>query len=327
MKAVIPVRAGEPDVLELITRDIPKPARNQVLIRVAAAGINRHDLNQRVRGYGPAGSTDVLGLEVSGHVVALGPDGDQSLLDRPVAALVDGGGYAEYVIADVDLLFHWPEALSAVEAAALPEALFTLQLNLVDLAQLQGGDWLLIHGGTSGIGMTGIPFANQKGAKVVVTAGSDEKCDRCLSRGALAAINYRTRDFVEEVKTLTGGRGVDVILDTVGGLYARRNLAALAPDGRITHLSPAAPEYNVPLNEIMVKRAHITGALLRAYPLARKALLAKAIREQLWPEAIRSLRPVIDRVYTLETVRDAHRRMDEGVHIGKVMLTMEGAAG
>jgi len=326
MRAVIPDGAGGAEVLKLVARDIPKPADHQVLIRVMAAGINRHDLNQRSRGHGPAGSTDILGLEVSGHVVAIGPGGDPSLVGRPVAALVDGGGYADYAIADADLLFDWPEELSAVEAAALPEALFTLQLNLVDLAQLQAGEWLLIHGGTSGIGMAGIPFATEVGAKVVVTAGSDEKCRRCLSRGAVAAINYRTRDFVEEIHTLTGGAGVDVILDTVGGVYARKNLAALAPDGRITHLSPAAPEFSVPLSEIMAKRARITGALLRAYPLGRKALLAKAIREGIWSQVTGSLRPVIDRVYTLETVREAHRHMDEGVHIGKVMLKVESAA-
>jgi putative PIG3 family NAD(P)H quinone oxidoreductase len=326
MRAVIPVKAGGPEVLELVTRKIPSPAKQQVLIRVAAAGINRHDLNQRSRGRGPSASTDILGLEVSGHVVAEGPDGNGALINRRVAALVDGGGYADYVLADTELVFDWPEDLSAVEAAALPEALFTLQLNLVALAHLQPGEWLLIHGGTSGIGMAGIPFAKQFGAHVVVTAGSEEKCQHCIKRGALSAINYRTRDFVEEIQTLTGGRGVDVILDTVGGLYARRNLAALASDGRVVHLSPAAPDFHVPLNDIMAKRARITGALLRAYPLAKKVLLAKDIRDRIWPQVSRTLRPVIDRVYTLETVQEAHRYMDEGVHIGKVMLHVEDTA-
>ena len=326
MRAIIPSRAGGPDVLTLVDRDMPKPGRNQVLIRVAAAGVNRHDLNQRSRGHGPAGSTDILGLEVSGHIAEVGAGVDETLLDRSVAALVDGGGYAEYVIADVDLVFDWSDGLSAIEAAALPEALFTLQLNLVGLGQLQPDEWLLIHGGTSGIGMAGIPFAKLMGAKVVVTAGSEEKCARSLERGAMAAINYRTQDFVEEVQKLTGGRGVDVILDTVGGLYARKNLAALAMDGRLLHLSPAAPEFSAPLNEIMSKRARVTGALLRAYPLEKKAILAEALRRQMWPHATKSLRPVIDRIYNLETVQDAHRRMDEGVHVGKVMLGMDEAA-
>lgn len=322
MRAVVPSRAGGPEVLTLVTRDRPTPGPGQVVIRVAAAGINRHDLNQRERGHGPRGSTDILGLEVSGTVVDSGHGCSKTLLGKPVAALVDGGGYADYVVADTDLLFDWPEELSAIEAAALPEALYTLQLNLVTLGQLQADEWLLIHGGTSGIGMTAIPFAQLLGAQVVVTAGSDEKCARALERGAAAAINYRTQDFVEEMRKLTGGRGADAVLDTVGGLYARRNLAALAMDGRIMHLSPAAPDFSVPLNEIMSKRARVTGALLRAYPRERKALLAQAIRQHSWPQARRSLRPVIDRVFPLEAVEDAHRWMDRGVHIGKVMLSV-----
>lgn len=322
MNAIIPATAGGPEVLKLVEREVPQPGPGQVLLRVAAAGINRHDCNQRARGHGPAGSTDVLGLEVSGEVAEVGPDVDASWAGRRVAALIDGGGYAGYALADVPFLFDWPDDLSAVEAAALPEALFTLQLNLVELGALQPGEWLLIHGGTSGIGMAGIPFARQRGVHVAITAGSDEKCARALKQGAEVAINYRTQDFVEEVRAATDGTGVDAILDTVGGLYAQRNLQALAPDGRLMHLSPAGPDFTVPLSDIMSRRARVTGALLRAYPDARKARLAEALRAETWPLVTGPLRPVIDSTFALADAAAAHRRMDEGGHIGKVVLTV-----
>lgn len=322
MRAMIPAHPGGPEVLTMVERDVPAPGDGQVLIRVHAAGVNRHDCNQRKRGHGPAGSTDVLGLEVAGEIVGVGRGVAEAGIGRRVAALVDGGGAADYVLADAPLLFDWPEALSAVEAAALPEVLFTLQLNLVHLGGLKGGEWLLIHGGTSGIGMAGIPFARSLGARVVVTAGSQEKCRRAEAQGAERAINYKAEDFVSEVMEVTGGHGADVILDTVGGLYARRNIAALAADGRLLHLSPAPPEFTVPLSELMAKRARVMGSLLRAYPLARKAELATALRDGAWRLAATDLKPVIDSTFDLAEIAQAHARMDEGMHIGKVVLTV-----
>lgn len=323
MKAVIPEKPGGPEVLMLVDRPVPQPRAGQVCIAVAAAGVNRHDLNQRTRGHPPPGSTDILGLEVAGRISAVGADVDPALLGRKVCALTDGGGYAEYALADLALVFDWPDALSAEQAACLPEALVTLQLNLVELAALAPGETVLIHGGTSGIGMAGIPFARHLGADVIVTAGSDDKCARALAQGASAAINYRQRDFVEAVLTLTDGRGANVILDSVGGEYAARNLAALAPDGRLVHLSPSGPDFTVPLGQLMAKRAWVTGALLRALPLARKAALANALRTHVWPLVMTSLCPVIDRCFPLTDAAGAHRHMQAGGHIGKIALLVE----
>jgi NADPH2:quinone reductase len=323
MKAIIPERAGGPEVLRLVERSVPKPKAQQVCIRVEAAGLNRHDLNQRSRGHPPAGSTDILGLEVAGYVSAVGAGVAPELLGRRVCALVDGGGYAEYTLADCALLFEWPEPLSAAQAACLPEALVTLQLNLIELGGLTAQQTLLIHGGTSGIGMAAIPFARRLGVDVIVTAGSDEKCARALAHGARAAINYRSQDFVAQVLSLTDAQGADVILDTVGGAYAQRNLAALAPDGRIVHLSPAAPDYSVPLAQLMAKRARITGAFLRALPLARKAALADDLRANVWPLVTSALCPVIDRCFPLADAAAAHQYMEGGGHIGKIALLVE----
>ena len=323
MKAVIPDRAGGPEVLSLVERPVPTPDAQQVCIRVKAAGLNRHDLNQRSRGQPPVGSTDILGLEVAGHVSALGAGVDPKLLGRKVCALVDGGGYAEYTLADPALLFDWPDPLTAAQAACLPEAMVTLQLNLIELGGLSAGQTLLIHGGTSGIGMAAIPFACWLGVDVIVTAGSDEKCTRAIAQGARAAINYRSHDFVAQVLSLTDARGADVILDTVGGAYAQRNLAALAPDGRIVHLSPAAPDYSVPLGQLMAKRARVTGALLRALPLPRKAALANDLRAKVWPLVTSTLCPVIDRCFPLADAAAAHQYMENGGHIGKIALLVD----
>lgn len=320
MRAIIPERAGGPEVLALVERAVPVAGPGQVCINVVAAGVNRHDVNQRKRGHPPPGSTDILGLEVAGHICALGAGVEPQWLGKKVCALIDGGGYADYAIADVPLLFDWPDALSATQAACLPEALVTLQFNLMELGSLQRGHVVLIHGGTSGIGMAGIPFAHHIGANVIVTAGTDDKCARALARGALAAINYRNQDFVEQVLTLTAGRGVDVVLDSVGGAYAQRNLEVLAPDGRVVHLSPAAPDYSVPLGLLMTKRAHVTGALLRALPLARKAALAEDLRKNIWHLTADALCPVIDTELDLEDATLAHRHMERGAHIGKIAL-------
>jgi len=320
VKAIVPNSPGGPGVIELVDRSTPSPMPGQVLIRVHAAGVNRHDINQRTRGHPPPGSTDILGLEVAGEVCAVGQETTSELLGRRVIALTDGGGYAEYAVADAPLLLDWPAPLSAVEAACLPESLFTLWLNLVELGGLSPGELLLIHGGTSGVGMAGIPFARRLGAEVIVTSGSDAKCATALRRGARQAINYKTQDFAEEVLKATAGRGVEVILDTVGGLYAPRNLAALAPDGRVLHLSPSGPDFSVPLSAIMAKRAKVTGAFLRALPLARKTVLADQIRASGWDLGAPDLRPVIDHVFDLADAADAHRQMETGQHQGKIAL-------
>lgn len=320
MAAIVPRGPGGPEVLALTERPVPAPAAGQVLIRVHAAGINRHDVNQTRRGHPPKGSTDILGLEVAGEVCALGPGVEPDLAGRAVIALTDGGGYADYVVAEAALLLDWPQTLSATEAAASAEALFTLQLNLVDMARLAPGEVLLIHGGTSGIGMAAIPFARRMGAAVIVTAGTDAKCTTALERGAAWAINYRTEDFVAETRAATDDKGVDVILDTVGGAYAARNIAALAPDGRLVHLSGAEPDFTIPLAALMAKRAVVTGAFLRALPLARKIALAQAIRSLGWDLGASDLRPVIDSVFPLAEAQNAHRRMETGLHQGKIVL-------
>jgi putative PIG3 family NAD(P)H quinone oxidoreductase len=317
MRAVVPDGAGG---LAIVARSVPLPGPGQVLIRTACAGVNRHDCNQRRRGHGPTGATDILGLEVAGDVVALGPEVDAALTGTTVCALVNGGGYADYTLAAAAQTLPLPRSLTLPEGAALPEALFTLQLNLVEIGRLQPGEWLLVHGGGSGIGTTAIRFAQRMGARVAVTAGSDEKCQAALRRGAEMAINYRSRDFVADIRDATDGRGADVILDSVGGSYGTRNLAALAPDGRLLHLSPAGPDFSVPLAEIMSRRAIITGAFLRALPEARKNVLADVLRHTVWPCVETALRPVIDRLVPLADAAAAHRAMEESLHFGKIVL-------
>lgn len=320
MRAIVPRGPGGPEVLALVERPVPRPGPGMVLIRTDFAGVNRHDCNQRARGHGPQGATDILGLEVSGRVVATGAGVDPALAGSRVAALTDGGGYGEYTLADAALLLPEVQGLSPVEAAALPEALFTLELNLVETGRIAAGEWLLVHGGGGGIGTTAIPFALALGAQVAVTAGSDEKCARALARGAALAVNYRSDDFVARMLQATGGRGADLILDTVGGALAARNLAALAPDGRLLHLSPAGPDFSVPLAAIMSRRALVTGAYLRALPAPRKALLARSIARRVWPLATGALRPVIDRVLPLSQAAKAHAVMENAAHFGKIML-------
>jgi putative PIG3 family NAD(P)H quinone oxidoreductase len=292
-----------------------------VLIETYFAGVNRHDVNQRARGSGPAGSTDILGLEVSGVVVELGEGVTGLSIGDEVCALVDGGGYAEAAVAEAGLVLPIPAALDLEHAAALPEALFTGWFNVVELGRLRSGDWLLVHGGTSGVGSLTIQLAKALGAKVAATAGSDIKCEACRLFGADVVVNYRTRDFAEEVMSATSGQGVDVILDLVGGAYAERNLSSLAIDGRIVHLaSGSTPVWSAPLRLIMEKRAVITGSLLRPLDLARKTRIAHALKETVWPLVGKSIMPRIDRVLPLVEAVDAHRRMESGKHIGKILI-------
>lgn len=317
--AIVPDGAGGPEVLQIAYRTIPEPQGTQVLIKVEAAGVNRHDCNQRARGHGPKGASDVLGLEVAGQIVSVGPDADPTLIGQNRIALTDGGGYAHYCLAETGLLLPWPDGFSAVEAACLPEALFTLQLNLVHMGGIKAGDWVLLHGGSGGVASVGIAFAKLIGAHVAVTVGSEEKRTFCQELGAALAINYRTEDFAEEVLNATAGLGADIILDVVGSSYAAQNLRALAPDGRLLHLSPRG-DLNLSLREIMVRRARISGALLRALPLADKLRLAEALNAMLQTGAGQDLKPVISKTFPLEEARAAHVLMEASAHMGKIVL-------
>ena len=321
MIAAWPTKGGGPEVIAIGSRPQPAPGPGQVLIRTHYAGVNRHDVNQRARGSGPAGSTDVLGLEVSGVITAVGDGVAAARVGEEVCALIDGGGYAQACIAQESLVLLRPPLLSLQEAAALPEALFTGWFNVVELGRLKAGDWLLVHGGTSGVGSLTIQLAKHLGAHVVATAGSPEKCEACLGFGADAAVNYREEDFVALVHKASGGHGADVILDMVGGDYAERNLAALAMDGRILHLaSGQTPVWTAPLRLIMEKRAIVSGSLLRPLPLSRKAAIARQLMEQIWPALGTTIRPRIDTVFPLREAQAAHGRMEVGAHIGKILI-------
>jgi putative PIG3 family NAD(P)H quinone oxidoreductase len=325
MIAIDPAAPGGPEVLQPVERPVPKPGAGEVLIRVAAAGINRPDVMQRRGLYPPPpGAPSIPGLEVAGTIVATGGGVDPALVGRQVCALVAGGGYAEYCLAPAALCLPVPSPLSMIEAAALPETFFTVWSNLFDRGGAKSGERVLVHGGTSGIGTTAILLGRAFGLEVIVTAGSAEKCARALEIGATAAIDYREQDFVEAVKGLTGGRGVDVVLDMVGGDYVPRNLAALAEEGR--HVSIAVQrgaKSEVPIWEIMRKRLILTGSTLRPRPVAFKAAIAEALRGRVWPHLeAGDMRPVIQAVFPLARAAEAHALMDSGAHIGKIVLTL-----
>jgi putative PIG3 family NAD(P)H quinone oxidoreductase len=327
MIAIDPDGAGGPELLVPVPRPVPAPTAGEVLIRVEAAGVNRPDVVQRLGAYPPPpGAPSILGLEVAGTVVALGKGADPVLLGTQVCALVAGGGYAEYCAAPAGQCLAVPEGVSMVEAAALPETFFTVWSNVFDRGGAAPGETILVHGGTSGIGTTAILLGKALGLRVIVTAGSAEKCARALAIGADAAIDYRAADFVAEVKALTGRRGVDLVLDMVGGDYVARNLACLAADGR--HVSIAAQrggEATLPLWPVMLKRLTLTGSTLRARDAGFKAAIADALRERVWPLlADGAVRPVIDSVFPLSAAADAHRRMESGDHVGKIVLDVSG---
>jgi NADPH:quinone reductase len=319
MRAVRAEEAGGPEVLRIVELPVPKPGDGEVLVRVAAAGLNRPDVLQRRGAYPPpAGAPDTLGLEISGTIVA----GEPELIGQPVCALVAGGGYAEYCVAPIGTCLTVPDSISMVEAAAMPETLFTVWINLFERGFAADGDWVLVHGGTSGIGTMAIELGKLFGLKVIVTCGSDEKCARALQLGAAAAINYRTQDFVEEVHAVTGRQGVNVLVDMVGGDYLPRNLACLAEEGR--HVSIAVQRgatAEVPIFDIMRRRLTLTGSTLRPRSIEFKTMVADEIAKTVWPyvEGGR-LKPVIDSVFSLDDVADAHRRMEEGGHVGKIVL-------
>jgi putative PIG3 family NAD(P)H quinone oxidoreductase len=323
MTAIDPEEAGGPEVLRAVERPVPVPGAGEVLIRVEAAGVNRPDVMQRMGAYPPPpGAPTILGLEVAGTVVAIGEGVHREMIGQRVCALVSGGGYAEYCAAPAGQCLPVPDALTMIEAAALPETLFTVWHNLFQRAYVREGETILVHGGTSGIGTTAILLGRLFGLTVIVTAGSDEKCARALEIGAAHAINYRTSDFAEEVKRITGGRGVDAVLDMVGGDYLPRNLACLAEEGR--HVSIAAQrgaKVELSIWDIMRRRLTLTGSTLRARSTEFKSLLAQEIAGTVWPEVEGgALKPVIDATYPLERAADAHRRMEAGEHVGKIVL-------
>ena len=327
MRAIDPEAPGGPEVLVVVERPVPVPAPNEVLIRVAAAGVNRPDVLQRMGFYPPPpGAPTIPGLEVSGTIVAAGAEVPCEMIGQPVCALLSGGGYAEYAVAPAGQCLPVPEGLSMVDAAAIPETLFTVWTNVFERAYASDGDWLLVHGGTSGIGTMAISLANLFGLTVIVTAGSDAKCAAALAHGADHAINYKTEDFVARVKDITAGRGVDVVLDMVGGDYLPRNLQCMAEEGR--HVSIAVQggaTATVPIFDIMRRRLTLTGSTLRPRDSGFKTLVADELARSVWPlvEAGR-LKPVVDSVFALENAADAHRRMDSGGHFGKIVLKLGG---
>jgi NADPH2:quinone reductase len=327
MKAIAITTPGAPDVLRAIERAAPVPAAGELLIRVAASGVNRPDVLQRKGLYPvPPGASDLPGLEVAGEVV----DGDAAAMsaagiaigDR-VCALVAGGGYAELCVAPVGQCLPVPKGFSDIEAASLPETFFTVWSNVFDRAHLQPGETLLVQGGTSGIGVTAIQLAKAFGARVIATAGSDDKCAACVALGADQAINYRTHDFVAEVKRVTDGRGADVILDMVAGDYIARELQCLADDGRIALIAvQGGTSAQIDAGAVLRRRLTISGSTLRPRPVAFKSAIAKALRQQVWPwlEAGR-VKPVIHQVFPAAQAAEAHTLMESNQHIGKLVLT------
>src|SRR4051812_8024092 len=322
MLAVVAPQPDGAEELALIERRVPRPGRDEVLIRVAASGVNRPDILQRRGLYPPPpGAPDILGLEVAGDVVAAGA-GAEHLVGQSVCALVAGGGYAEYCAAPAGTCLPVPRALSPVEAAAMPETLFTVWVNLFERGFAADGDWVLVHGGTSGIGTMAIALGTLFNLHVIVTCGTDEKCARAMELGALYAVNYRTQDFVEIARDLTKGHGVSVVLDMVGGDYVPRNLQALGEDGR--HVSIAfqrGAKAEIPIADVMRRRLTLTGSTLRPRPVEFKAMVASEIAHTVWPyvEGGR-LRPVIDSTFPLSQAAEAHARMEAGEHVGKIVI-------
>jgi len=312
--------------LQLGSRSLPNYSTTGVLIKVAAAGVNRADIMQRKGLYPPpADASDILGLEASGIVESVGIDVDSVKIGDRVCALLAGGGYADYCVADAELCLPIPKEISFIQAAGIPEAFFTVWSNLFDIARMKQGDSLLVHGGSSGIGTTAIKIAKALGIHVFITAGSKEKCDFCLQLGADAAINYQQQDFVSEIKRLTDNQGVDVILDMVGGDYFSRNIKCMAYDAILVQIAiQKGYQADVNLLPIMLKRLTITGSTLRDRDVVFKRKIAKQLQQKIWPLLIAGkLTPVIDTVFTLESVVKAHELMESSLHKGKIILTLD----
>ncbi len=314
---------GGPEGMHVLSGPVPQPAPGEVLIRVQAAGVNRPDVQQRKGAYPPPpGASPLLGLEVAGEVVAVNGEAGYEVGDR-VCALANGGGYAEYCTAPGTQCLPWPAGYDAVRAAAVPETYFTVWANLFDLGRLQPGERALVHGGTSGIGVTAIQLAHEFGSRIYATAGSREKCDACVRLGADAAINYNESDFAVAIKEFTGGAGVNVVLDMIGAAYAARNLRCLAMDGRLVLIAflGGAKVEELDLTSIMTRRLTVTGSTMRPRTAAQKAGIADELREKVWPVlAAGRCGPVVHEVFPLEQAADAHRLMEGSTHIGKIML-------
>ena len=323
MKCIQISKPGGPEVLVPAERPTPTPKANEILVKVAAAGVNRPDILQRMGKYAvPPDASDLPGLEIAGEVAACGADVKLWKVGDKVCALVHGGGYAEYCVTPEVQALPMPKGLSALEAASLPETFFTVYSNVYDRAHLAPGESLLVQGGSSGIGVTAIQMASALGNRVFATAGSDEKCAACVKLGAEKAINYRTQDFAAEIKAATGGKGVDVILDMVGGDYVPRELKSLADEGRLVFIaSLGGAKAEIDIFEIQRRRITISGSTLRPRPVAFKGAIAKSLRERVWPliEAGK-IKPVIYKSFPLAQASEAHKLMESSQHIGKIVL-------
>lgn len=323
MRAIEISEPGNADSLIPTLRPTPKPEHGEVLVHVAAAGVNRPDVMQRQGGYpAPPGASDIPGLEVAGSVVACGPGVERYKIGDAVCALVTGGGYAEYCPAPEAQTLPFPAGYSASEASSLPENFFTVWTNLFERGRLAAGERLLVHGGSSGIGTAAIQLAAIMGIRVFATAGSEKKCTACRELGAELAINYRTDDYVAAIKSSTDGEGVDVVLDMVGGEYIQRNLRCLRTEGRLVQIAfLEGSEAALNLMPLMLKRLTITGSTLRAQSVSAKGRIAAALKTEVWPLlATRRIMPVIDSAFPLENAAQAHTRMESSVHIGKILL-------
>ena len=320
---------GGPEVLKPDTMPVPQPGERQVLVKVAAAGVNRPDVVQRLGGYKPPpGESDVPGLEIAGEIVAVGPGCTRYKVGDQVCALVASGGYAEYCIAPEPQVLPVPKGLSLVEAGAIPETFFTVWTNVFDRGRLKPGETLLVHGGSSGIGTTAIQLAREFGSRVFCTVGSEDKAKACEQLGAERAINYKTEDFVEVVKQLTGGKGVNVILDMVGGSYVQRNLRALAVEGRLVQIAwLGGSKVEADFMMLMIKRLTWTGSTLRPRSVEEKGEIARALEGNVWPliEAGK-VKPVMYKTFPLTEAAEAHRLMESSAHIGKIVLVPGAAA-
>lgn len=325
MRAIEIKTPGGPEVLVLGERSMPVPAAGEVLIKVVAAGVNRPDVFQRQGNYAPPpGASDIPGLEIAGEIVSGDLAGSSFAVGDHVCALVSGGGYAEFCVAPVAQCLPIPKGLSLIEAAGLPETYFTVWSNVFDRGRLSGDETFLVHGGASGIGTTAVQLANAMGHVVYATVGSDDRAKAVEALGANKAINYKTKDFVEEIKALTAGKGVNVILDMVAGDYIARDIKCLADDGRIVIIATlGGPQSGFNATELMVRRLTITGSTLRARPIAFKASIAQALHKNVWPLLTEGkIKPIIHVTMPLEQAAQAHAMMEAGEQIGKIILTV-----
>jgi NADPH2:quinone reductase len=325
MTIVEVTQPGGPECMHPGTIPVPKPRPGEILVRVEAAGVNRPDVAQRTGKYPPPpDASPILGLEIAGEVVALG-EGATLPIGSKICALANGGGYAEYCAVPQTQALPWPTGYDAIRAAALPETFFTVWANLFDIGRLLPGETVLIHGGSSGIGTTAIQLAKALGSRVFVTAGSQAKCDACVKLGADAAINYKTEDFAEQIKTLTSGRGVDVVLDMIGGPYAQKNLRCLAMDGRLVLIAflGGSKVEDFDMLTIMTKRLTVTGSTMRPRTAAQKGAIAQSLLAKAWPLLeSKAVAPVIHGVFPMAEAPAAHRLMESSEHIGKIVMTV-----